>query len=225
MIDEKKNGQRSHHHRDNEIKQIFQDLDSLKKPAPSKFSILRNIMLVLLVAMLGGLLVHTQGWLGDEISGQIITDEQTKIIPDADGYYGAVLMGIKTVKEVYAPGETATVEAEIASDVNREVTVTYELYNSEQKLLYTYTHKRKLTQDNMLQKKLLLTENYDEGEYFVEIEAKFEHEGKKFVLPGRTKFLIEKAPWSEQFDLNHILILAIAIALNITILINIRRDD
>jgi len=223
MIDEKKNGQRSHHHRDNEIKQIFQKLDGLKKPAPSKFNIFRNIMLVLLVVMLGGLLVHTQGWLGDEISGQTIVDEPTII--DTESYYGAVLLSIKTVQETYAPGDTAIVQAEIASEVDREATVGYDLYDSDQKLLYSYTHKRKLTQDNRLQKKLLLTKNYEEGEYFVEIKVKFEHEGKKFVLPGRTKFLIAKVPWGEQFDLNHVLILAIAIALNITILINIRRDE
>jgi len=225
MIDEKKNGQRSHHHRDNEIKQIFQDLDSLKvKTKPSNR--LRNIMLIMLVIALGTLLFFTTSdWLGAEISGQTIVEEPTEIIQVPDGYYGAVLLSIESDKQVYKPGATVVMQTEISSDVDRNANVTYELYDDKQKMLYSYTQEKKLTQENRLQKKLLLTENYEEGEYYVEIEAKFEHEGKKYVLPGRTKFLIEKEPWTENLYLTQGVLLLLILLLNITLAINAFRND
>ncbi|MFC1722827.1 hypothetical protein ACFL0V_01680 [Nanoarchaeota archaeon] len=228
MIKEKKNGQRSHHHRDNEIKQIFQEIETLnvgtkKKP---RNNLLRNILLITLVVMLGALLfVVTNDWLGGEISGHTITEEPTETVQDPDGYYGAVLMSIQSDRQVYRPGETLVMQAEISSDIDRNANVTYELYDDQQKMLYSYTHEKTLTQENRLQKKLLLTENYGEGEYFVELKAKFQHEGIKYVLPGRTKFLIEKEPWTENLYLAQGVLLLLIILLNITLAKNAFRND
>jgi len=223
MSNELDRGMRKDH--DREIQVLLTKLDEHRPKKVSRFIPLAIIFV--LVVLLANLLLQTSGLfiVNQKISG--LAAQETKIpVPHVEGeYYGTVLEKFSTNKQLYRPGETALVEAEISSKKISGANITYELYDSDGKLLYQYTDEKQINKHNTIQKKLLLTENYDEGEYVVEIKARFKHAGQKYLLPEKIKFWIEKEPWTKRSELTQGLLLLLIILLNITLAINAFRND
>ncbi|MFC1722828.1 hypothetical protein ACFL0V_01685 [Nanoarchaeota archaeon] len=223
MSNELDRGMRKDHDRD--IQVLLTKLHE-HKPKSKITRFLPIVIILVLVVLLASLLLQTSGLfiLSQKISGLAAQEAQIPVSHVEGEYYGTVLERLSTNKQLYRPGETAVVQAEISSNEVTGANITYELYASDGKLLYQYTAEKKIGRTNTLQKKLLLTENYEEGEYVVEIQARFKHAGKKYVLPGKIKFWIEKEPWTERSDLTQGLLFLIVL-LNMTLAINAFRND
>ncbi len=112
-------------------------------------------------------------------------------------YYGVLLTGFAPVEYEYYPNDEAVIETiiELKDPDKINATAEYEMYDPEQKKIYTYSDKVKIdSKNNILRKKILLTDNYKPGRYRVRFRLRFKVNNKRYLLTGMTDFELKERP-------------------------------
>ena len=136
---------------------------------------------------------------------QVLTDNETEPMTGSAGkttqspanYHGVMLGRFKTEKQEYYTGEEAASRAIIILNDREKLKaeVEYRLTDMDGKKIYSYSDEVEAYGNNsMLRKTILLTENYPAGNYTIDFKARFDVDGKRYLLPGKTTFELKERP-------------------------------
>ncbi len=217
MKDKSKTGKEKHvtetSHADTQIESIREELHSVNREVNREVKRhdkerIRSIALAMLSYVCLATLLMYISFMGIGLGSYIFLENIEPIVvehsediefdqqkTDTRPNYDVMLETIRPSSQAYHQGEDAKVEAVIGLEDNIDAEVTYELYGPEGNRLYGYAKEVGISKsNNVLTKAILLTENYEEGLYSVEFKVRFRQNGTKYVLPGKTSFLVKEKP-------------------------------